>query len=95
MIIRRRFLLRQVFYPTEIRTSISPSSAVELNTTSALANYATELGGSTDPLPLTPPLPLNPRLGLNLQNTPHTPSEHLVRIIELTSPGTVNTYQMS
>nr|CAD7196327.1 unnamed protein product [Timema douglasi] len=28
--------------PTEIRTSISPSSAVELNTTSALANYATE-----------------------------------------------------
>nr|CAD7573770.1 unnamed protein product [Timema californicum] len=30
--------------PTEIRTSISPSSAVELNTTSALANYATEGG---------------------------------------------------
>nr|CAD7604726.1 unnamed protein product [Timema genevievae] len=29
-------------YPTEIRTSISPSSAVELNTTGALANYATE-----------------------------------------------------
>nr|CAD7196832.1 unnamed protein product [Timema douglasi] len=29
---------------TEIRTSISPSSAVELNTTSALANYATEEG---------------------------------------------------
>nr|CAD7400317.1 unnamed protein product [Timema cristinae] len=28
--------------PTEIRTSITPSSAVELNTTSALANYATE-----------------------------------------------------
>nr|CAD7597040.1 unnamed protein product [Timema genevievae] len=27
---------------TEIRTSISPSSAIELNTTSALANYATE-----------------------------------------------------
>nr|CAD7430161.1 unnamed protein product [Timema monikensis] len=27
---------------TEIRTSISPSSAVELNTTSALANYVTE-----------------------------------------------------
>nr|CAD7457676.1 unnamed protein product [Timema tahoe] len=35
-------------HPTEIRTSISPSSAVELNTTSALANYATEaaLGAS-------------------------------------------------
>nr|CAD7577032.1 unnamed protein product [Timema californicum] len=31
-------------YPTEIRTSISPSSAVELNTTSALADYATEAG---------------------------------------------------
>nr|CAD7568407.1 unnamed protein product [Timema californicum] len=28
--------------PTEIRTSVSPSSAVELNTASALANYATE-----------------------------------------------------
>nr|CAD7586853.1 unnamed protein product [Timema genevievae] len=31
-------------HPTEIRTSISPSSRVELNTTSALANYATEAG---------------------------------------------------
>nr|CAD7258206.1 unnamed protein product [Timema shepardi] len=29
-------------HPTEIRTSISPSSAVELNTTSVLANYASE-----------------------------------------------------
>nr|CAD7453351.1 unnamed protein product [Timema tahoe] len=29
-------------YPTEIRASISPSSAVELNTTSAFANYANE-----------------------------------------------------
>nr|CAD7447289.1 unnamed protein product [Timema bartmani] len=37
-------------HPTEIRTSISPSSAVELNTTSALANYATEAGGSSDHL---------------------------------------------
>nr|CAD7576077.1 unnamed protein product [Timema californicum] len=34
-------------HPTEIRTSISPSSAVELNTTSALANYATEAGASS------------------------------------------------
>nr|CAD7264228.1 unnamed protein product [Timema shepardi] len=33
-------------HPIEIRTSISPSSAVELNTTSALANYATEAAGS-------------------------------------------------
>nr|CAD7196769.1 unnamed protein product [Timema douglasi] len=32
----------QGVHPTEIRTSISPSSAVELYTTSALANYATE-----------------------------------------------------
>nr|CAD7431273.1 unnamed protein product [Timema monikensis] len=32
-------------HPTKIRTSISPSSAVELNTTSTLANYATEAGG--------------------------------------------------
>nr|CAD7574353.1 unnamed protein product [Timema californicum] len=31
-------------HPTEIRTSIPPFSAVELNTTSALANYATEAG---------------------------------------------------
>nr|CAD7396375.1 unnamed protein product [Timema poppensis] len=31
-------------HPTEIRTSISSSSAVELNTTSVLANYATEAG---------------------------------------------------
>nr|CAD7257109.1 unnamed protein product [Timema shepardi] len=31
-------------HPTEIRSSVSPYSAVELNTTSALANYATEAG---------------------------------------------------
>ncbi|CAG2053344.1 unnamed protein product [Timema podura] len=31
-------------HPTEIRTSISPSLAVEINTTSALANYAIEAG---------------------------------------------------
>nr|CAD7267219.1 unnamed protein product [Timema shepardi] len=35
---------RPQFHPTEIRTSISPSSSVELKTTSALANYATEAG---------------------------------------------------
>nr|CAD7392740.1 unnamed protein product [Timema cristinae] len=33
-------------HPTEIRTLISPSTAVELNTTSALANYATEAGST-------------------------------------------------
>nr|CAD7572734.1 unnamed protein product [Timema californicum] len=32
-------------HPTEIRTSISPSSAVELKTTSALSNYTTETSG--------------------------------------------------
>nr|CAD7458391.1 unnamed protein product [Timema tahoe] len=36
------FHVTEEVHPTEIRTSISPSSAVELNTTSALANYATE-----------------------------------------------------
>nr|CAD7398431.1 unnamed protein product [Timema cristinae] len=34
-------------HPTEIRTSISPSSEVELNTTVTLANYATEVCGDT------------------------------------------------
>nr|CAD7571625.1 unnamed protein product [Timema californicum] len=34
-------------HPTEIRTSISPSSTVELNTTSVLAYYATEAVSST------------------------------------------------
>ncbi|CAG2055841.1 unnamed protein product [Timema podura] len=34
-------------HPAEIRTSISPSSAVELNTTSALASYTTEAGLSS------------------------------------------------
>nr|CAD7198058.1 unnamed protein product [Timema douglasi] len=33
-------------HPAEIRTSISSSSAVKLNTTSALANYATEAGNT-------------------------------------------------
>nr|CAD7573221.1 unnamed protein product [Timema californicum] len=37
-------------HPTEIRTSISPSSAVELNTTCELANYATEAGSAQPPL---------------------------------------------
>nr|CAD7602522.1 unnamed protein product [Timema genevievae] len=36
--------VKYAVHPTEIRTSISPSSAVELNTISALANYATEAG---------------------------------------------------
>nr|CAD7201766.1 unnamed protein product [Timema douglasi] len=40
-------------HPTEIRTLISPSSAVELYTTSALANYATE-AGTKDMAPVYP-----------------------------------------
>nr|CAD7586396.1 unnamed protein product [Timema genevievae] len=40
-------------HPTEIRTSISPSSAVGLNTTSALANYATEAGKLLAPWRIT------------------------------------------
>nr|CAD7393484.1 unnamed protein product [Timema cristinae] len=42
-------------HPTEIRTLISPSSAVELNMTCALANYATEAGkySRPDPRPAT------------------------------------------
>nr|CAD7567549.1 unnamed protein product [Timema californicum] len=39
---RRCNIKCRAVHPTKIRTSISPSSAVELNTTSALANYATE-----------------------------------------------------
>nr|CAD7261806.1 unnamed protein product [Timema shepardi] len=41
-------------HPTEIRTSISPSSAAELNTTSALANYATEVGKMVSAVRLAP-----------------------------------------
>nr|CAD7200803.1 unnamed protein product [Timema douglasi] len=40
-------LIFDTVHPTEIRTLISPSSAVELNTTSALANYATEAAKAT------------------------------------------------
>nr|CAD7460834.1 unnamed protein product [Timema tahoe] len=38
------FRKKNSVHPTDIRTSIFPSSAVELNTTSALANYAIEAG---------------------------------------------------
>nr|CAD7257514.1 unnamed protein product [Timema shepardi] len=37
-------------HPTEIRTSISPSSAVKLNMTSAFVNYATEAGNLPQPV---------------------------------------------
>nr|CAD7571669.1 unnamed protein product [Timema californicum] len=42
----------RVLLPIQIRTSISPSPAVELNTSSALANYATEAGAASSK-PLT------------------------------------------
>nr|CAD7409548.1 unnamed protein product [Timema cristinae] len=52
-------------HPTEIRTSISPSSAVELNTTSALANYATEAALSTHIMPKSSDERLKPYTGPN------------------------------
>nr|CAD7458710.1 unnamed protein product [Timema tahoe] len=53
------------FIPTEIRTSISPSSAVELNTTSALANYAIEAELQGGPRKSSPPPISSRRLTLN------------------------------
>nr|CAD7201585.1 unnamed protein product [Timema douglasi] len=41
-------------HPTEIRTSISPSSTIGLNTTSALANYATEADSHWPKPPYSP-----------------------------------------
>ncbi|CAG2057653.1 unnamed protein product [Timema podura] len=38
----------ELVHPTEIRTSISPSTVVWLNTTGALANYATEAGNNNN-----------------------------------------------
>nr|CAD7258857.1 unnamed protein product [Timema shepardi] len=70
-------------HPTEIRTSISPSSAVELNTTSALANYATEAGYDYDVSYLedirmahgksSPPPISSRRLTLNWRSIPFHP----------------------
>nr|CAD7446758.1 unnamed protein product [Timema bartmani] len=53
-------------HPTEIRTSISPSSAVGLNTTSALANYATKAGSQTSERARLPPRIATPNLGSKL-----------------------------
>nr|CAD7437866.1 unnamed protein product [Timema bartmani] len=77
-------------HPTEIRTSISPSSAVELNTTSALANYATEAANAplfgTPPLggpPLGgPPLGGPPLEGPSLLKGPPLPSALVVSLDE-------------
>nr|CAD7588019.1 unnamed protein product [Timema genevievae] len=50
-------------HPTEIRTSISPSSVVWLNTTGALANYATEAGGVRKDMYATLPKQIQSRHG--------------------------------
>nr|CAD7575238.1 unnamed protein product [Timema californicum] len=56
--------------PTKIRTSISPSSAVELNTTSALANYATEAARTLSNKVKEYPLMARPHLVQEMQNLP-------------------------
>nr|CAD7568718.1 unnamed protein product [Timema californicum] len=58
-------------HPTEIRTSISPSSAIRLNTTSLLANYATEAALAPQG-ELTLTLKVNPVQG-HLTVSPHGP----------------------
>nr|CAD7424188.1 unnamed protein product [Timema monikensis] len=59
-------------HPTEIRTSISPSSAVEFNTTSALANYATETALFRD---------------LDLEILPQDKAEHSASLFTLFCPS--------
>nr|CAD7574811.1 unnamed protein product [Timema californicum] len=69
-------------HPTEIRTSICPSSAVELNTTSALANYVTEADRVCDGRVDTksydwfhkPPATRSCRYATNSTNTVYIPS---------------------
>nr|CAD7201662.1 unnamed protein product [Timema douglasi] len=79
-------------HPTEIRTSISPSSAVELNTTSALANYATKLNTASFPTPLVDIVsftaPLNAGytelfaiLFKTLQRATHSPDHAICRLL--------------
>nr|CAD7205429.1 unnamed protein product [Timema douglasi] len=46
----KHHLGKKKVHPTEIRTSISPSSAVKLNRASALANYDTEAGDDITPV---------------------------------------------
>nr|CAD7459284.1 unnamed protein product [Timema tahoe] len=55
-------------HPTEIRTSISPSSAVGLNTTSTLANYATEAGWLINETGLRKESVLSPLLFIMIMN---------------------------
>nr|CAD7437867.1 unnamed protein product [Timema bartmani] len=72
-------------HPTEIRTSISPSSVVELNTTSVLANYATEAGDNRD---LRLPQPLYQRVVEMLHRNPEFTLATTLRQEEATS-GTI------
>nr|CAD7260206.1 unnamed protein product [Timema shepardi] len=66
---------------TEIRTSISPSSAVELNSTSALANYATEAGCNHNSSMLNLISSLTMKLALCLWNK-HDSLQALPKVIE-------------
>nr|CAD7587657.1 unnamed protein product [Timema genevievae] len=76
-------------HPTEIRTSISPSSAVELNTTSALANYAIEGRCNREKPPCKyfhPPQHLKDQLLINGRN--HLALKNaLMQQMGLTPPG--------
>nr|CAD7445508.1 unnamed protein product [Timema bartmani] len=57
-------------HPTEIRTPISPSSAAEHNTTSALANYATEAGPSNTGLEASPTTDKKLKISRSVQGRP-------------------------
>nr|CAD7575959.1 unnamed protein product [Timema californicum] len=63
-------------HPTEIRTSISPSSAVELNTTSALANYATEAGNHRDNIMIQACMSMSQRRTQVTYFRPHPAQKH-------------------
>nr|CAD7440512.1 unnamed protein product [Timema bartmani] len=76
-------------HPTEIRTSISPSSVVWLNTTGALANYATEAGQLSRPPSVQPvstgPRPDWPLIHINREANPNAGIDD-VTLIELLPP---------
>nr|CAD7199477.1 unnamed protein product [Timema douglasi] len=66
-------------HPTEIRSSISSSSAVELNTTSVLANCATGAGGPCPQTSSPPRRPPSCRLDTTFLQQTHTPLSRQVR----------------
>nr|CAD7593743.1 unnamed protein product [Timema genevievae] len=57
-------------HPTEIRTSISPSSAAELNTTGALSNCATEAEGETKKPPQSSVIETRPTTQVSVVTSP-------------------------